>query len=106
MNRVGDYIGFVVWFIGLGYVVLWLVAKFDQPILPPALHAVGVLAACFVALRLLMLAHLRRCASAASAAVAAQVVRTPATPPDPSRAVRALPPVKPRSHFGLRGTPH
>ena len=24
MNRVWDYIGFAVWFAGLGYIVLWL----------------------------------------------------------------------------------
>jgi hypothetical protein len=105
MNRVGDYIGFVVWFVGLGYIVLWLVAMIAEPILPPALHAVGLLAACLVAVRLLLLAHARRHASAAVPVVDARV---PATSFECSGKAEARPlrSVKPRHHFGLRGTPH
>ncbi len=41
MNRVWDYIGFAVWFAGLGYIGLWLVGSPDYLALPPALHAFG-----------------------------------------------------------------
>jgi hypothetical protein len=105
MNRVGDYIGFVVWFVGLGYIVLWLVAMIAEPILPPALHAVGLLAACLVAVRLFVLAHTRR---RAPAGVPAAHARMPATSLESSGKAEARPlrSVKPRNHFGLRGTPH
>ena len=36
MNRVWDYIGFAVWFAGLGYIVLWLFGSPEHLILPPA----------------------------------------------------------------------
>ena len=52
MNRVWDYVGFVIWFVGLGYIVLWLLGMADHPMLSPALHAVGVLSAAFLAVRL------------------------------------------------------
>ena len=101
MNRVWDYVGFVIWFVGLGYIVLWLLGMADHPMLSPALHAVGVLSAAFLAVRLAMLALKLRRASAA-AAVAVLPARMNAPPQRPSR---PLPTVKPRSHFGLRGTP-
>ena len=81
MTRIREYIGFAIWFAGLGYLVLWPVASPDangQPFgasllchdgafgalnllcntarplrLPPSLHVLGVLSALVVALRLL-----------------------------------------------------
>jgi hypothetical protein len=104
MNRVWDYAGFAVWFIGLGTVVLWLVGSFEHPMLPPALHTVGLASATFVAVRLLLLAIARWrvpfgvARAAAAARAPAAVIKSP--PPKP---VRSLPTVKPRDHFGLRG---
>jgi hypothetical protein len=102
MDRVWDYLGFVIWFTGLGYIVLWLLGKFDRPVLPPALHAVGLMAAIFAALRLLLLARTRmRAASAAT--VAAPVAPASSHRRTPARPLRS---VKPRSQFGLRGQRH
>ena len=68
MNRVWDYIGFAVWFAGLGYIVLWLLGSPDHLTLPPALHAIGVAAAMLVPVRLLLRAagHRRRTAQIAA----------------------------------------
>jgi hypothetical protein len=97
MNRVCDYCGFVVWFTGLGYIVLWLIAAPEQRMLPPALHGAGLLAATFVCVRLIVLA-IRRWRVPAAVARAPSVLAEP--PP------RRLPTVKPRDHFGLRGKPN
>ncbi|MGH6663877.1 MAG: hypothetical protein ACREB2_03085 [Pseudolabrys sp.] len=103
MNRIWDYVGFAVWFAGLGYIVLWLFGSSEQLALSPGLHAVGVAAATFVPLRLLLRAvgHRRRAAQTAIRP------RHPATVLRPSRRKPAYPvrAVKPRSHFGLRGMP-
>ena len=103
MHRVWDYIGFAVWFAGLGYIVMWLLSSPDLLLLPPALHAVGVASAMFVPVRLLLrvIGH-RRAATGAIRVVSARkpaaVLRPPRRkPPYPLRSV------KPRSHFGLRG---
>jgi len=101
MNRVWDYAGFVVWFMGLGYIVMWLIGSPEYRMLAPAFHLVGLASATFVAVRLLLLAIARwrvpvsvvRASAAARAPGA--VLKTP--PPKP-----ALPTVKPRHHFGLR----
>ena len=53
MNRVWDYIGFAVWFAGLGYIVLWLFGSPEHLILRPALHIIGVGLAMLVLVRLL-----------------------------------------------------
>ena len=103
MNRVWDYAGFVVWFMGLGTIVLWLVGLSGHPMLPPALLLIGLASATFVAVRLLLLAIARwrvpfAVARAGAAARAPAAVIKP--PPKP---VRALPTVKPRDQFGLRG---
>jgi hypothetical protein len=60
MNRVWDYIVFAVWFAGLGYIVVWLGGSPFHLMLPPALHAVGVVAATLVPVRLLVRAVGRR----------------------------------------------
>lgn len=103
MNRVWDYISFSVWFAGLGYIALWLFGSSNQLVLSPGLHAVGVAAAMFVPVRLLARAVGRRRHNAQSAShprKPAAVLRQP-------RRKAAYPsrPVKPRSHFGLRGMP-
>jgi hypothetical protein len=105
MNRVWDYIGFAVWFVGLGYIVMWLLSSPDLLLLPPALHVLGVASALFVPVRLLLRAIGRwRAAARAARPVCA---RKPATVLRPPRRKLAHPlrSVKPRSHFGLRGMP-
>src|SRR5471032_287050 len=100
MNRIKDYAGFVGWFAGLGYIVLWPLTAADlggkpfgasifcydgasgltnflcntaHPLeLPPGLHALGFLSALFVTTRLLMHAirRTRRAASGAASTTA------------------------------------
>jgi hypothetical protein len=104
MNRVWDYAGFVIWFVGLGYVVMWLIGAPEYRMLAPAFHLVGLASATFVAVRLLLLAIARwrvpfsvaRASGAARAPDA--VLKAP-----PSKPARPLTTVKPREHFGLRG---
>ena len=105
MNRVRDYIGFAVWFVGLGYIVMWLLSSPDLLLLPPVLHVVGIASAIFVPVRLLTRAISRR--RAATGALRAVPARTPATVLRPPRRKTSYPlrSVKPRSHFGLRGMP-
>ncbi len=102
MNRVWDYIGFAVWFAGLGYIVMWLLRSPDLLLLPPALHVLGVASAMFVPVRLLLRAMSRR-----RAAPDAVPARKPAAVLRPPRRKSSYPlrSVKSRSHFGLRGTP-
>ena len=111
MNRVGEYIRFVMWFMGLGYAGLWPFTAYDvtglgvRLQLSPGLHLVGMLAASGVLICLLLrsLRHLWRRARARAVDAAPQPVvplrllRKP--PPPPHRYVR------PRTHFGLRGVP-
>ena len=102
MNRVWDYIGFAVWFAGLGYIVMWLLGSPTHLTLPPALHAVGVATALLVPVRLLVRAvGRRRAAPAVSPRKPTAVLRPPRR--KSSYPIRK---VKPRSHFGLRGLPH
>ena len=137
MNRIKDYTRFVIWFAGLGYMVLWPVSSSDlsgRPFgasvvcqdgtlallaslcnsthwlqLPPALHAIGSLSAIVVSVRLLLCAvkRWRRPAGSGRAQTPAPFAPAPATAlpswRNPARPLRA---VKPRTHFGLRGTPH
>ena len=104
MNRVWDYAGFIVWFMGLGTIVLWLAGPVGRPMLPPALLLIGLASATFVAVRLLLLA-IARWRVPFSVARATAAARPPAAviKPPPSKPVRPLPTVKPRDHFGLRG---
>jgi hypothetical protein len=130
MNRLKDYAGFVGWFAGLGYIVLWPVTATElggkpfgasifchdgapsltdflcnsaHPLaLPPGLHALGFLSALFVTTRLLMHAVRRtRRAPGKGASSDTNEAAAPAVH-RPSPARRA---VKPRTHFGLRGVP-
>jgi hypothetical protein len=103
MNRVWDYIGFAIWFAGLGYIALWAVGSPEQLTLSPGLHAAGVGAAAFVPVRILMHAVSRR-------RLAAQNAPHPRNPaavlrPRQRKPVQSHRPVKPRNHFGLRGRP-
>lgn len=103
MNRVWDYAGFVVWFMGLGTIVLWLAGSFGHPMLPTPLLLIGLASATFVAVRLILLA-IARWRVPFGIARAAASARAPATVIKPSpKPMRPLPTVKPRDHFGLRG---
>lgn len=104
MNRVWDYIGFAVFFAGLGYIALWLAGPVEHLALPPGLHALGFAAAMFVPFRLIYSAARRR--RAAVSAARAVRPRSAATVLRPPRRKSSYPlrTVKPRSHFGLRGT--
>jgi hypothetical protein len=99
MNRVRDYCGFAVWFLGFLTMTLWLVGSPERWMLPPALQAVGLAAAGFVVLRLLLLARRRRRARAANppSTCTAEAVFKPQ-----HQAPLRLPSVKPRRQFGLR----
>jgi hypothetical protein len=101
MNRVWDYISFAVWFAGLGYIAMWLFGSPGHLVLPPGLHAIGVAAVMLVPVRLLLRATGARRHGAPTAAqprMLAAVLRPWRKPP-------CRRPVKPRSHFGLRGMP-
>jgi hypothetical protein len=134
MNRVHDYIGFAVRFLGIGYMALWPLTAADGGFsaldmsflcvrpsaldalcqlnpalqLPPGLHLIGTSSAACV-LGALALRPLRRWrrnrAAAANMPGPAIVARL--------KLVRRPPPappprryVPPRSQFGLRGAPH
>jgi hypothetical protein len=100
MNRVWDYIGFAVWFAGLGYIGMWLFGTPGQLMLSPGLHAAGVTAAMFVPVRLLF----RAVGARRHAPHTVPHPRMPAAVLRPSwRKPARHRPVKPRSHFGLRG---
>jgi len=106
MNRVWDYFGFAIWIAGLGYIVMWLIGSSDHLTLPPGLHTLGVAAAMLVPVRLALRAVSRR--RAAANAVPVVLASRPAGVLRPKRRKpqRPLRAVKPRNHFGLRGTPH
>jgi hypothetical protein len=133
MNRIKDYAGFVGWFAGLGYIVLWPITAADlggkpfgasifctegasrltdllcnsaQPLhMPAGLHVLGFLSAAFVTIRLLLYAirHTRR----AAGGPISPAVRIPAALAQAPRQkpVSRRPPIKPRAHFCLRGMP-
>jgi hypothetical protein len=127
MDRFKDYVGFAIWFAGLGYIVLWPLTApnaagqlfgasvvcqahvlFDwlcnstHPLtLPPVLHVIGMLSAVSVTVRVLLIGLRRsRRTGIAPAPVA------PLQQPQPLRRKFRRPPlpIKPRSQFGLRGT--
>jgi hypothetical protein len=135
MNRIKDYIGFAIWFAGLGYIALWPITSFDLdgqrfgaslfcgdasfraldflcrsglPLqLPPNFHVLGFLSALFVVARLILLA-LRRSLRTADTPldISALSMCLPEIDPPPRRKPpRPLPRAKPRAHFGLRGMP-
>jgi hypothetical protein len=102
MRRIWDYIGFAVWFAGLGYFVMWLLRSPDLALLPPAMHVLGSASALLVpVLSVWRLIQRRRAAAEAVPTRKPAVVLRPPRPKSsyPMRRVKA------RSHFGLRGTP-
>ncbi len=129
MKLVGDYIGFAVWFAGVGYIVLWPLADagdgmpfggsyicgadvlsvlcgFDHPLtLPPMLHLLGGLSAAVVAgqfvWRLLRRLHRRIAVGATPPGVRLAIKQTARRP-----VLRVLRRVQPRSEFGLRRPSH
>lgn len=132
MNRIKDYSCFAACFVGLGYIVLWpitanemggeafgasifcrdgsfglmdFVCSSSQPLrMAPGLHAIGFMSAIFVTTRLLLSAVKRSRRAVRARRSASAAVQTPDEPPPPRR--KPLPPyrpMKPRTHFGLRG---
>jgi hypothetical protein len=77
--------------------------------LPPGLHVVGFLSAVFVTARLLVHAtrRARRTAGTRATATSPPAARIPAAlaPMSQRKTAPRRPPVKPRTHFGLRGMP-
>ncbi|MEJ2624147.1 MAG: hypothetical protein P8Z80_06300 [Pseudolabrys sp.] len=127
-----DYFYFADWFAGIGYVVLWPLATvgnggrlfgasllcsgagrdvtaalcgLPRPVsLLLGLHLMGLAAAIAVGIRFCW--HLLQRVRARLAGVPATRYSNP-LPARPSQApTRRLRTVKPRAHFGLRGTPH
>jgi hypothetical protein len=108
MERCRDYFCFAVTFAGLGYVALWPLAAYGGSLfggwphpadLSPALHLAGTLSALFAAARFLLIAA-RRMRPPQPAPRIALMPRSARRRP-----LRTISPVKPRSHFGLRGKP-
>lgn len=118
MRRLKLCAEFGLWFVGLGYIVMWLIAgPLNWPLglrnicgaddslscalvhpqaLPPLVHVVGLVAAIVVLVRLLLIA-LR---DAKAPAVADDVARRTRRARKPQPTVERL---KARDHFGLRG---
>jgi hypothetical protein len=123
-NRTKDYIAFALWFAGLSYLALWLVATRDHglaicrslpplihracevirdPALPPGLHAVGLLAVTVVSMHagwLIVRAARRRWQRKDSPSNPAPVAE-PVPPAEMRWMLRSN--IKPRRQFGLRG---
>jgi hypothetical protein len=123
VNRVGDYCGFAMRFVGAGYIMLLPLAAppaadaaCQAPAhylcylphvfsLPPGLHVLGIICAGGLAVYLVVrrLSRWRRDRAQRALTLAA---RMPAALARPARRTSARP-VKPRSHFGMRGgVPH
>ncbi len=103
MNRVQDYMGFVLWFVGLGYMALSPLTAHDAVHLSPGLHVAGMLASVWVVAGLAWLPIRRWRRSRAAVrdpSLSGAVQLRPKRPAPPPRRY-----VKPRSHFGLRGVP-
>lgn len=98
MQRLRDYVGFVVWFAGLGTIVLWAIdGSLGEPLaaLSPPLRLLGTLAAIGVFVRLLLIAWRSKQKPPASDRPAqASALRRPHP---------AIKRIKPRNQFGLRG---
>jgi len=134
MNRVHDYIGFAVRFLGIGYMALWPLTAadggftaFDMSFLcvgssaldalcrlnpalqlSPGLHLIGTSSAAYVlgALALRPLRRWRRSRAAAANMAGPDILARLklVRRPRPGPAPRRY--VPPRSQFGLRGAPH
>lgn len=97
MQRLKDYLNFTAWFAGLGYGLLWLFQAAGA--LPLGLHVIGLVTLIFASMQLGLLA-LRRAQGKSTPGAALPKAISRARRPEP------LPTVKPRTQFGLRGTPH
>jgi len=130
MKRVQEYLGFAVWFVGIGYVVLWPLASsadgtpfggsfvcgtgalavlcdFEHPLtLPLGLHVLGALSA-MAMIGQLSCRTLRRLRWPAGFNAVASGPRPPAAIDRLSgrSTLRVARRIKPRSEFGLRRTP-
>jgi hypothetical protein len=115
VERCKDYICFVAWFAGLSYMALWPLTAHGVGgrglgadwTLPPTLHAVGILAAAFVNMRIVAIVFKRwrsRHAAAPAAAITPELVEARLGPQRWKAPPAAQ--VKPRSQFGLRGKQH
>ncbi|MGI8527760.1 MAG: hypothetical protein ACR2K5_16630 [Pseudolabrys sp.] len=100
MERIGEYSGFAVWFLGLGYIIAWALMPESVGALPASLHAIGLAALMFLPLPLW--GYLRRRNKSVTAATSLQALARDYHHVGSPPAV-TCPKVKPRSHFGLRG---
>lgn len=134
MDRCRDYCGFVIWFAGLGYAVLWpltavghsghpfgaawicgrtgggaiaALCRLPHPfMLPVGLHVLGLVAAFLLAARLVRDGLRRWRARPCIIPAASVAVRLPgAIPARPRMPVPRVRAVKSRRQFGLRGLP-
>jgi hypothetical protein len=129
LDRLRDYIGFAVWFAGLGYIVIWPLAASGEAglpfgasllcagaasgvldfichsprplLLPLPLHALGALSAIAVMVQVLAGGLSRLWRRHAGAPRPAPAPDTTARPLPPT-VLRRLPRAKPRREFGLR----
>jgi hypothetical protein len=129
MNRFKDYLSFVIWFAGIGTIVLWLLtssrfggalfgasmfcrADAFMPLgwlclsahpLSPALKGVGAMAALITLVRLVMMA-INRVRRVPVVATPSTTAASPAetTLSQPWKVPAWLASAKPRAHFGLR----
>jgi hypothetical protein len=96
MQRLKNYAGFGVWFLGLGYIVMRLVMG---PLKwPPLAHAAGVIAAVAALVHLLLIA-----VRSARATVHGSHQRPASSAGRRSKPEPTIKTVKARDHFGLRG---
>lgn len=102
MTRVWDYFGFAICFAGVGYAGLCLAGSDELLALPPLLRAFGLGAAVFVPFRAGLAVFKRRHAAAVSRQASST---TDAPRPMRRSAIYPIHKIKPRNHFGLRGTP-
>ena len=106
MARLRDYIGFAVWFAGLGYMASWLLAwRSLGGALPPSLHILGALMFLAVAGQSMYLMLRRACRRRAGTAPPMAEVADDSSALSRKLLLDSLPRVKPRNHFGLRGAP-
>jgi len=105
MNRVWDYVFFAIWFVGLGYVALWLLGSPGHLMLPPGLHAVGAAAATVVPIRFALCMLRRRRAGACAVPSVRARKATDILQPARRKPTYPIRQVKARSQFGLRGMP-
>ncbi|MBV8792118.1 MAG: hypothetical protein JO205_14260 [Pseudolabrys sp.] len=95
MDRVRDYGGFVVWFMGFGYLVGWALIPDRVQAMPAGMHAMGLTAVVFLPVRAWTYFRDKR-----KPPIQPLTSYRPVWPDSPPR-----PRIKPRNQFGLRGVP-